>query len=451
MTLGEPGNGEDPTRAESLGARLRGLRIRSRLSQAELAAAAGVSGSYVSLIEVGQRVPRATTVDRLSRALRVPRTELLGTVPANPIILEMELAQAQSGIEAGRPRGALRALDAMLRRYADSISWDIEYRIRLARGAARCQVDVDQGLVELEDLLVGDVPPGLLGRLLRTLSGCYLEVGDLARAIDLAERGLSQLTGTEPTYYADYVALGATLASAYRERGDLVSAETVSRKVLRVAEEEGTSGARGEAYRAASLSAESAGEMRRALPLAARAIGAFGESEAHLQLARMKVVYARLLLTTDPGRSAEAVRLLAEAAPVLHAAGTAADSAQCQLQLARGHLAAGRDDQAIAIASDVAATAPEVESAYGHLLIAQARWIAGLGDQTGQALEAGRQRLAEAGPSSAAARAWRELGDLCAQADLVLDAIEAYDHALSMAGIPPLPGTASTSAPAGQA
>jgi hypothetical protein len=47
---------------------------------------------------------------------------------------------------------------------------------------------VDQGLVELEDLLAGDVPPGLLGRLLRTLSGCYLAVGDLTRAVDLAER-----------------------------------------------------------------------------------------------------------------------------------------------------------------------------------------------------------------------------------------------------------------------
>ena len=171
----------------------------------------------------------------------------------------------------------------------------------------------------------------------------------------------------------------------------------MSRKILQVAEQEGTPRARGEAYRAASLSAESSGDIRRALSRAAQAIGAFSESEAYLQLARMKVVYARILLSADPGRSAEAIHLLAEANPILRTAGTAADSAQCQLQLARGHLAARREDQAIALASEVAVTARDVESTYGHLIIAQARLLAGLTDQAGQELEAARRRLSAAG------------------------------------------------------
>ena len=443
MMYGEPGDGGGQARTASLGARVRALRTRAGLSQAQLAEAAGMSGSYVSLIEAGQRMPRKETLDRLSRALRVTRAELLDSVPADPVVIDMELAQAQSDIEAGKLPGALRKLDSLLRRYSDSISWDMECKIRLARGAARCQAgDVDQGLGDLEDLLADDVPADMLGSLLRTLSACYFEVGDLARAIDLAQRGLSELKGAEPTHYADYVALGTTLAAAYRERGDLVSAETVSRKVMQVAEQEGTPRARGEAYRAASLSAESSGDMRRALARAAQAIGAFSESEAHLQLARMKVVYARILLSADPGRNAEAVRLLAEADPVLRTAGTAADSAQCQLQLARGHLAAGREEEAITLASDVAVTARNVESAHGYLTVAQARLIAGQHDQAGQALEAARRRLSAARPSSAAARAWRELGDLYAQVGNAQDAIEAYDRALAMVGIPPLAGTA---------
>jgi transcriptional regulator with XRE-family HTH domain/predicted negative regulator of RcsB-dependent stress response len=435
----EPGHDNGTAPKASLGARVHTLRTRAGLSQAELAEAAGMSGSYISLIEAGQRSPRKETLDRLSRALRVSRAELLGSVPASPMVIEMELAQAQSDIEAGKLPGALRKLDSLLRRYSDSITVDMECRIRLARGTARCQAgDVAHGLAELEDLLAGTVPADMLGSLLRTLAACYLDVGDLARAIELAQRGLGQLNGTVPTHYADYLGLGTTLASAYRERGDLVSAETLSRKVLQVAEQEGTPRARGEAYRAASLSAESSGDMRRALSRAARAIGAFSESEAHLQLARMKVVYARILLSANLGRSAEAIRLLAEASPVLRAAGTAADSAQCQLQLARGHLAAGRDDEAIALASDVAATARDVESAYGHLIVAQARLAAGLSDQAGQALEAARGRLSAAGPSSPAVRAWRELGDLYAQVGNAGRAIEAYGRALAMAGIPPL-------------
>jgi tetratricopeptide (TPR) repeat protein len=334
----------------------------------------------------------------------------------------MELAGARSDIEAGRLPGALRKLGFLLLRYSDSIDQEMGYRIRLARGAARHQAgDPDRGLAELEDLLDETAPAGMLSSLLRTLSACYLESGDLARAIDLAQRGLSQLRSAEPTHYGDYVALGITLASAYRERGDLASGETIGRKVLQVAEQGNTPQARAEAYRADSLSAESRGDIQLALSRAAQAIGAFNESEARLQLARMKVVYTRILLSAAPGRSAEAVSLLAEANPVLSTAGTAVDSAQCRLQLARCHLAAGREEQAISFASEV-----------------------GPSDQAGRALDAARTRLAAADWSSAAARAWRPLGDLDVRVGLTADAIEAYSRALAIAGIPPLPATART-------
>lgn len=439
--LVEPGDSGDAARGQSLGARVHALRIRAGLSQAKLGEAAGMSGSYVSLIEADQRIPRKKTLDRLSRALRVTRDELLGSVPADPVVIEMELAQAHSDIGVGKLPGAIQKLDSLLRRHSGSITVDMEHKIRLARGKARCRAgDVERGLAELENLLADDVSADTLGRILRALAACYLEVGDLARAIDLAQRGLSRLNGTEPTHYADYVALGATLASAYRERGDLVSAETISRKVLQVAEREGTPRARGEAYRVASLSAESSGDMEGALYRAAQAIGAFSESEAELKLARMKVIYARILLSADPGRSAEAVRLLAEANPVLRAAGNPADWAQSQLQLARGHLAVGREDEAIALASDIAATARDVESAHGHLTVAQALLTEGLADQADDALEAARTRLVAADSSIAAARAWRELGDLFAHAGSAQRAIEAYDRALAMVGIPHLPG-----------
>lgn len=444
----EPRDNDGVTRGESLGARLRALRARAGLSQTELATAAGVSGSYVSLVEAGQRVPREATLDRLSRALRVTRGELLGSAPADPLIIEMELAQAQSDMDRGAARSALRTLDSLLRRHADSIGGDTARRIRLARGEAHCLAgDAGRGIAELEPLLSEGVPPALRGRLLSALSGCYLKAGDLARAIDLAERGREQITDTEAeaAQRAEYVALGITLACAYRQRGDLASAQIVSRQAAEAAERAGTPAARGEAYRAASVSAEAAGDMGRALSLAVRAIGAFSEVEAHLQLARARVVYARILLSVAPGRGSEAMALLAEAAPVLRGSGTARDAAQCQLQLARAHLSAGHEDQAIALASDVAATAPPVEGARGHLLIARARLAAGPGDRAVRDLEAGRRRLSAAGSSVAAARAWRELGDLFAQADRPQDAIGAYDRALAMMNIPPL--TDSTGMP----
>jgi transcriptional regulator with XRE-family HTH domain len=198
VTSSELEDGIDTMPARSLGARLRDLRARAGLSQSELATAAGVSGSYISLIEMDRRVPREGTLERLSRALHLSMADVLGTPQADPTVLERKLAVAQSDIDAGKPQAALRKLNSLLRRYAGAVGRDIEYRIKLARGTARFQAgDADQALAELEDLLAADTPAYLLGPVLRTLAGCYLSAGDLGRAIDLAERGLRHLEGTE--------------------------------------------------------------------------------------------------------------------------------------------------------------------------------------------------------------------------------------------------------------
>jgi tetratricopeptide (TPR) repeat protein len=413
------------------------------MSQAELAAAAGLSASYISLIEAGQRVPREEAIERLSRSLRTTQAELLGNEPASPVFIEMELSHALADVESGRARKALRSLDWLQRRYAGSIEWDLECEVRLAKAVARYRVgDIQRGLAELEELLTEDVPSWVLTSLLRTLSVCYLEVGDLARAIDLAQRGLEQLKSTTPLPSADFAALGVTLASAYRERGDLVSADAISRRVLEITEKEGSPQTRAATYRAASRDAGSRGDMNRALALAARALGAFGEGETRLQLARVQLEYARILLSIDPRRAAEAMGLLAEAAPVLRAAGTSAEGAQCQLQMARGHLATGRPDRATEVAEMVISTSREVPlaSAHAQLIIAQVHLLAGRADQAHHALGDARKMLLVTQASWSAAQAWRELGDLYAQADSAREASEAYRRALLLAGLPPMPG-----------
>ena len=69
-TFPRAGPREDPLLA--LGHRLRSLRVRRGLTQAELAAVVEVSAAYVSLIERGLRDPPITTVVALARALRAP-------------------------------------------------------------------------------------------------------------------------------------------------------------------------------------------------------------------------------------------------------------------------------------------------------------------------------------------------------------------------------------------
>ncbi len=56
---------------------IRTQRLHKKLSQQELAAKAGVSVSYISMLERGERTPPLSTLDALARALAVSPLSLL--------------------------------------------------------------------------------------------------------------------------------------------------------------------------------------------------------------------------------------------------------------------------------------------------------------------------------------------------------------------------------------
>jgi transcriptional regulator with XRE-family HTH domain len=60
-----------------LAKRLKALRAERSLTQAALAAKAGLALAYVGRLEIGQHDPSLTTLKALARALRVPVGELL--------------------------------------------------------------------------------------------------------------------------------------------------------------------------------------------------------------------------------------------------------------------------------------------------------------------------------------------------------------------------------------
>jgi len=62
--------------AVKIGSRLKELRERNLLTQAELGAAAGVSRDQVSRIERDEVDPRFSTIRKLARALEVDPSEL---------------------------------------------------------------------------------------------------------------------------------------------------------------------------------------------------------------------------------------------------------------------------------------------------------------------------------------------------------------------------------------
>lgn len=65
------------TEAQIFGKRLRQLRTSKGLTQEQLAEAAGITATYTSDLERGEKVPSLSIVLRLARAFDIPVAELL--------------------------------------------------------------------------------------------------------------------------------------------------------------------------------------------------------------------------------------------------------------------------------------------------------------------------------------------------------------------------------------
>ena len=66
------------TLSEIVSTNLKKTRLQRSLSQEALAARAGLSVSFISMLERGQRSPPLDTLERLAKALRVTPVQLLG-------------------------------------------------------------------------------------------------------------------------------------------------------------------------------------------------------------------------------------------------------------------------------------------------------------------------------------------------------------------------------------
>ena len=101
---------------EDFGERVRDLRRRHHLTQAELAEMTALTPGQVSRIELGAREPRFATVERIARALGVEIRDLFdrnADVPRKP----PSVSPAFAGLEELDPKAA-RAVAACLRSLA---------------------------------------------------------------------------------------------------------------------------------------------------------------------------------------------------------------------------------------------------------------------------------------------------------------------------------------------
>jgi tetratricopeptide (TPR) repeat protein len=432
---------------------LRRLRTERGLLQSDLVSD-GVSASYVSLLESGHRQPTGPVVARLAATLGVS-TDLLLTGAADLELREarLNLDYAELALRSGESAAAQSAfaeVHAKLLTHPDAPeaggpglnAGRAELVERSRWGSVRAleaEGRLEDALGELEHLredIEPDHPLWLQAAV--TAARCSAELGDLHRAVDVAETALAdaRLQGLEGT--SEHAELVSTLIGCYERRGDAARAAQLAEDLLKAADQLGSAKARAAAYWNASLLAQRRGHLEKAVRWAERAVTLLADQDNERNLSRARVAFAWVLLRAQPPDVSRAVTLLRDAAVSLADHGTASDRAYAHTELSRALLMLGDPEAALAEATEAAAllsVGHRVESVTARLAAADAWAVTGEGDlardHVGDAVEA----LAGLPPSRVTALAWRHAADVLRRLGDEQTALVCLERALDQAGI----------------
>jgi len=435
---------------DSLGVRLRRLRLARGLSQQQLADGE-LSPSYVSLVEAGKRVPTQAVLDHLAQRLGCDVAFLVeGVAQVEAEQQELELRYAELALHSGEATEALSRFEALARDDASPAAtpsvrsrarWGVARALE-ATGALESAIAVYERVREQAEAEPEQSPwlPAVIA-----LCRCYREAGDLGRAVDLGERARARLRELRLGGADEEVELLSTLAGCHQERGDLIRARLMIDEALEYAEHRASRRSLGAVYWNASLLAAEAGRFGEALSLAERALALYAEGEDQRSLARLRNAYAWLLLRQDPPAATRAEQLLTAARQTLVDVGSDIDLAHCDTELARARLVQGDPHGAVEAAERSLrelGTEQRLEAARARLVLGQA--LLGSGDQDGAlfAYLRASEDLRSIGASRQAAAAWRELAEVFVQMGRDMDALAAYRQAADASGVPAPAGVA---------
>ncbi|WP_028802118.1 helix-turn-helix domain-containing protein [Streptomyces sp. 142MFCol3.1] len=425
-----------------LGDRIRTLRTRHGLKQQDLASQ-DVSISYISLIEAGKRTPSdavlATIAARLGSSVEYLRTGRDGHELGET---QLKLAFGEMALRNGANGEALQTFSEVLARRS-ALDAATTRRALVGQATALEKLDrLEAAIPILEDVF--NDPTLAAGsddwcRIAVALSRCYRNAGDITVSIEIGERALAELDSLGLDVTMDHIQLGSTLMGSYRMRGDLTRAHLLGERLIPASEAEGSYAARGAVYWNAGLVANSRGKLNEALALVERALAMMAEGDNQRHVAMLKLNFSYLLMQSsmpDPDRAKE---LLESAQQSLAEVGNADELAHCEISLADAEKALGHWDEAVAHAEralGLLGAEPRIQSVTARVTLAEIYFLRQDPDRALQYLKAATRHLRHFPPSRDTTLNWRYIGDLWQRhGGDVKEALQAYDMALSAAGV----------------
>src|SRR2546423_10009004 len=303
------------TGPESIGQRLRRLRLERQLSQRELASP-GVSYAYISRIEAGARRPSVKALRQLARKLGVS-VEYLETGSDLRDVDERELRLADSELElrlADDPSGALDVVRQILDDSTAAGDSASALRARVAIGLAEARAGNNAVAVERLETAIdsGLLDPCRRPDVYATLGQSYAALGQPQRAVDLFEDCLARVARESPEDTTTQVRFSTYLSYALSDMGELGRAERVLEAALAQADQVADAYTRVRLYWSLARLNEIRNQPAAALDYIRRAIALLEVTEDTLHLARAHLLCGTIMISQGKAQEAGAQFTAAE-------------------------------------------------------------------------------------------------------------------------------------------
>lgn len=371
-----------PTGPETIGVRLRRLRLARGLSQRDLSSP-GVSYAYISRIEAGARRPSVKALRMLaqklgvtaeyletgseigaseSRELRLADLELRLRLDGEPSTLELEglLAEAEAHADAGAAARARIALGLGAE----------------ARGSQAEAIEHLERALESSLVTVVSRPDVYLA-----LAHVYASAGSPRRAVDLLERGLKELAALAPEDRATRIRFSTYLSYALTDLGELARARAVVSEALFESEEVTDPYTRVRLYWSLGRISGEQANPRGALESFRRAIALLEATDDTLHLARAHMAGAEMAMVPG-GEDADIAPHLESAARLLGTRAAGNDLAMLRRLQATASTLAHEYERAEDFGQQALEFAVELPMEAGQAWRAIAEARAGTGDST---------------------------------------------------------------------
>jgi transcriptional regulator with XRE-family HTH domain len=417
---------------ETIGQRLKRLRLERGLSQRELAAP-GVSYAYISRIEAGTRQPSVKALRKLAAKLEVSADYLeTGSDLDAGEELELRLADLELAVRLGRSEGVEGELNRAL---AEAQATGDKLTARRAR-IVLAEVSQERGayadaVEQLEAAVAGEpFSPVANIDVYSQLGRAYAGAGHTPRAAALFERCLAELgDDDDPTIEARYATL---LSYALSDMGELGRAEEVVRRALARVEGSEDPYTRVRLYWSLSRLAYSEGRESVALTNVRRAIALLQATDDSLHLARAHLLAAHITLAREDAQAATVH--LDNAMPLLGAAPSAQDLTELKILRSRVATMTGDVEGALSLAREALELGAEqspTDEGYAHAALAGAQARAGDADAADASYRRGVDLLEQQGRWRDAAQTCREWGQMLRSTDET-KAIDILDRAAQL-------------------